>query len=259
MSHDLSSPGVPPVASVVNAAGKSPYVLICEHACNHIPPEYGDLGVSWAERQRHIAWDIGAEAVSRRLAARLDAPLFLSGISRLVIDANRPPGVPSSIPVVSEATEIPGNFGLTEEQKADRVARFFTPFHSMVAAHLDARRAQGRKLCIVAMHSFTPVYLGVARPWHAGVLYIRSEALGRAMIDELARDPTLVVGDNEPYRSGRDSDYAIPVHGDDRNLPAILMEIRQDLIGHDAGAAEWAGRMEAALTALQPRLADLSP
>ncbi len=231
----------------LNEAGRSSIVLVCEHASNHIPPEYRDLGLPATELQRHIAWDIGAGALARALSAVLDAPAFLAGISRLVIDANRPPGVASSIPDRSEATDIPGNRALSAAERARREACYFTPFHARVAAHLDARQAAGRATRVVGVHSFTPIYLGVARPWHAGVLYDRAAAFARTLLARLRADPDLIVGDNEPYRTTRASDYTVPVHGDDRGLDAVLLEVRQDLLSDAAGIDAWSRRLATVL------------
>ena len=126
-------PADPPVLTVLRPQGRSPIVLVCEHASNHIPAEYGDLGLPEAELQRHIAWDIGAEGLTRRLSELLDAPAFIAGWSRLLIDGNRPPGAPSSIPEISEATVVPGNAGLSAAEAAARAERFFRPFHDGLA------------------------------------------------------------------------------------------------------------------------------
>ena len=240
-------PSAPPIVTAIREGGASPIVLVCEHASRFIPPHYAGLGLPDAELTRHIAWDIGAAALAEALSAALDAPLFLSGVSRLVIDLNRPPGVPSSIPERSEATDIPGNAGLAAAERAHRAATYFTPFQQRVAAHLDQRQAAGRRTLVVAVHSFTPVYLGVARPWHAGILYLAAASVGQTLIAALRRDPALVIGDNEPYRSCRALDYTVPVHGDDRGLPAALLEIRQDLLADAAGVAAWSDRLAAAL------------
>ncbi len=140
--------------------------MLCEHASNHMPTEYRQLGLDASHLQRHIAWDIGAAEVTRLLSARLDAPAFLSGYSRLLIDLNRPLDTPGSIPVLSEDTDIPGNVGIHTAERDRRAEIMFSPFHERVAAHLDRRLAQGRPTRIVTIHSFTPVFLGVARPWH---------------------------------------------------------------------------------------------
>lgn len=240
--------GAPPAVSAVNEGGASPYVLLCEHASNFIPQRYGGLGLPPRDLRRHIAWDIGAAEVARGLSRRLDAPLFLSGHSRLLIDCNRPPGAPTSIPVRSEDTDVPGNLGLDAAERARREAAFFAPFHAAVARHLDRRAAEGRPAAVVGVHSFTPVFLGVARPWHVGVLYAGAERFGRALVERLGADPGPPVGDNEPYRiEPEEHDYTVPVHGDRRGLDAALVEVRQDLIADAAGTEAWAERLAAAL------------
>jgi len=239
----------PDPVEIHNEAGGSDIVLLCEHASHHMPAEYNDLGLSEIDRLRHIAWDIGAAEVARGLVERLNAPAFLSTYSRLLIDLNRPVDAGSSIPQRSENTEVPGNIGISDEEKARRAARIFTPFHDRVAAHITAREKAGRKVKIVAIHSFTPVFKGNARPWHAGILYDRSHELAQSVIDELRRDPAMNVDGNVPYTVSRDEDYAIPVHGQDRGHEAILVEIRQDLVSTPQGIAEWTDRLAKALLA----------
>ncbi len=229
----------PPAVSVVNEGGRSPLLLVCEHASNDIPARYGALGLPAAELQRHIAWDIGAAALAMRLAALLDAPLFLSGYSRLLIDCNRPPGVPSSIPLRSESTDIPGNHGLTPAQVAQRQDDYFWPFQHRIARFLDARPTR----FLLGVHSFTPVFHGLHRPWQAGVLYGDAAGFGSALIAGLRQDPALTVGDNEPYRIDLAEDYTVPVHGDARGIPAALIEVRQDLLADAAGIEAWALRL----------------
>ena len=209
----------------------------------------GSLGVAAEDLQRHIAWDIGAAAVTRLLSARLDAPAFLSGYSRLLIDLNRPLGTPGSIPVLSEDTDIPGNVGVDAAERDRRAKIMFSPFHDRVAAHLDHRVTERRPTRIVTIHSFTPVFLGVARPWHAGVLHDRAADLAEAILSGLRTDAALNVAANVPYVISRDADYAVPVHGDDRGIPAVLIEVRQDLLANQAGIEEWADRLAAALLA----------
>ncbi len=241
----------PEAVETLNEDGRSDMVLLCEHASNHMPAGYGGLGLEARHLSRHIAWDIGAAGVTRRLSAKLDAPAFLGTYSRLLIDLNRPLDAADSIPARSESTDIPGNAGIGETERARRAAVMFTPFHDAVARHLDARQAAGRPTRIVTIHSFTPVFLGAARPWHAGVLYDRAKSLGEAILAGLRADPSLNVGANVPYDIGADSDYAVPVHGGRRGIEAVLVEIRQDLLADDAGMEEWAGRMAAALAPLR--------
>ena len=239
--------GDPAAATAENAHGPSPYVLLCEHASNFIPARYGGLGLDEAELGRHIAWDIGAAALARLLSRRLDAPLFLSGYSRLLIDCNRPLGTATSIPERSEDTIVPGNAGLSEGERSWRAGAYFEPFRRVVAAELDRRAALAIPTILVGVHSFTPVFQGVARPWHAGVLYAGAAGFGQALVGRLAEDAELVVGDNEPYRIEPEHDYTVPVHGDGRGVPAALLEVRQDLLETVGGIAGWAERVGAVL------------
>jgi predicted N-formylglutamate amidohydrolase len=245
----LLAPDEPPPFTIIAPTAPSEWVITCDHASNRVPRALGTLGVSDAERARHIGWDIGAAAVTRLLSARLDAWAILTGYSRLVIDCNRRPDVASSIPKRSENTEVPGNMGISADHARLRCTALFEPYHAAIAAELDMRRDAGRPAVIVAMHSFTPVYDGVARPMHAGVLYNRDARLARPLLDLLRAEPGLVVGDNEPYRVTDDSDYGIPVHGERRGLPHVELEVRQDLIAHPAGQEEWAERLARLLTA----------
>ena len=243
MPDDALMGEIVPAVTSVNEDGPSPYVLLCEHASNYIPAEYAGLGLQGADLRRHIAWDIGVAELSRLLSDRLDAPLFLSGYSRLLIDCNRPLLTPTSIPTRSEDTEIPGNHGLAMEERKRRAAAYFTPFHDRVAALLDQRARTGKPTIVVGVHSFTPVFRGVARPWQCGVLYAAAAGFGRALISSLAADPGLNVADNQPYQIAADEDYTVPVHGDRLGFPAALLEIRQDLLANANGIEEWAQRL----------------
>jgi predicted N-formylglutamate amidohydrolase len=236
----------PEPVEILNESGSSEIVLLCEHASNHIPAEYADLGLPPEQLQRHIAWDIGAAAVTRRLSTLLGAPAFLGTYSRLFIDLNRPIDAPDSIPVRSEDTDVPENAKLDLLQRTRRADLVFTPFHRRVAAHLDRRNA-GQPVRLVSIHSFTPIFFGVARPWDAGVLFDRAVGLGHQTAERL-RSPGLTIGVNEPYKTDRLGDYAIPIHGDDRNIPAIMIEIRNDLISDAVGIEQWAARIFTAVS-----------
>jgi predicted N-formylglutamate amidohydrolase len=236
LSADEPSPVV-----TLHPDGPSDLFLVCDHAGRRMPRRLGQLGVSDAEMERHIAYDIGAASVAVQLADALGATLIRQVYSRLVIDCNRDPSVPSSIPEISETTAIPGNAGLTDGQRAARRDEIFAPYHAAIAAALDARAA--RPTAFVAVHSFTPVYKGVARPWHVGVLYNRDARLSMILKRRLLEEGDLVVGDNEPYFVNDLTDYSIPVHAERRALPYLELEIRQDLIASEAGQAEWAARL----------------
>jgi predicted N-formylglutamate amidohydrolase len=234
----------PASVEIVNAVGRSPVVLLCPHASNHIPSSYGNLGLPPSELERHIAWDIGAANVTRRLAALLDAAAFLGTYSRLLIDLNRPLDSDSSIVARSESTDIPANIGIRAEERALRTERVFQPYHESIAAHLAARRAADRPSVIVAIHSFTPTYQGVTRVWHAGVLFVSSTTFAHASMERLrASDASLNVEANVPYTVTPDTDYGVLVYGDDIGNSALEVEIRQDLIAHPEGQERWAHRL----------------
>jgi len=249
----LTAGDVPPVLEF-NQTGSSPYLFTCDHYGRLIPRNLGDLGVAESELVRHIAWDIGIAGVAEQLAAHLGAHLIAQRYSRLVIDCNRPPGVASSIPMISEATTIPGNEGLATETVDMRRREIFDPYHRRIDEIIDARAHRGQPTVLVALHSFTPVYAGIARPWHIGTLYHRDRTLPPMMLQHLRAEGDLVVGDNEPYAVSDQTDYTIPVHGEMRGLINSGIEIRQDLIGDQAGQKQWAERLARILKEIEETL-----
>jgi len=230
----------PAPVRVLRETSRSDIFLTADHAGRAIPRTLGRLGVSDADMQRHIAWDIGIAGVTERLSELLDATAVLQTYSRLVIDCNRDPSWPTAMPEISEYTPIPGNVGLSAEGKADRVAEIFTPYHGRIRALLDARA--DRRTVLVAMHSFTPSFKGESRAMHVGMLYNKDARLAAILMDLLRQEPNLVVGDNAPYAVTEDSDYGIPTHGEKRGLAHVEVEIRQDLITSPEGQREWADR-----------------
>ena len=249
----LGPADVPPVQEY-NAQGRSLYLLTCDHYGRLIPKVLGDLGLEEGELTRHIAWDIGIAGVAETLSQQLDAHLIAQRYSRLVIDCNRPPHVASSIPRISEATTIPGNEGLSREAAALRRREIFDPYHRKIDAIIDQRLRDHRPTVLVALHSFTPVYAGIARPWHIGALYHRDTSLPPLLLKLLRSEPDLVVGDNEPYAVSDETDYTIPLHGEARGLISTGIEIRQDLISDQAGQQQWAERLARILGGIEPML-----
>jgi len=233
-----------------NPQGSSGYLIICDHAGRRIPRRLGELGLSGNDLQRHIAWDIGAAEVAAGLGRRLDACVILQTYSRLVIDCNRPLGSPGSIVTHSEDTAIPGNVGITAPEVAVRQHEIFQSYHGRIREQIDAQRAQGVTPWLICMHSFTPVFGGVVRSWHAGVLYNRDARLAQAVLAALRREGDLVIGDNEPYAASDTTDYAIPVYGEALGLPHVGIEIRQDLIADAAGQRAWSQRLAGILREL---------
>ena len=238
LQEDEASP-----VHVRRADGGSDFVIICDHAGRAIPRALGSLGVSDEVLATHIAWDIGAAAVAEHLADRLDAELIVQRYSRLVIDCNRPLDAPDSIVLQSGGVPIPGNQGLNRAAAEERARTIFVPYHARIRGRLDERRRRGRRSILVAMHSFTPALLGDVRPWHAGILYLHDARLARPMLEGLRAEPGLCVGDNQPYAAGETTDYSIVEHGERRDLAHVELEVRQDLIGDEAGQRAWAERL----------------
>jgi predicted N-formylglutamate amidohydrolase len=198
------------------------------------------LGLQQADCERHIAWDIGAGAVSCLIGDALGAVVIQQNYSRLVIDCNRMPGSATSVVELSELTTVPGNRGLSKVQMEARIREIFQPYHDRIAGELDRRRQAGRPTALIAVHSFTPVFKAIVRPWHVGVLYNRDPRFASILMDLLRCEQGLVVGDNEPYNVTDASDYTIPIHGEQRQLHHVAIEIRQDLITDEAGQRQWA-------------------
>ena len=238
----LLQPDDPAPVELVNPRGAAAILLVCDHAGQLVPRALGGLGISRSELDRHIGWDIGAGAVTRALAAALDAAAILQLYSRLVIDCNRRPGHATSVAPVSDGTVIPGNAGTPPAWLHAREAEIFDPYQHAIAAELTRRLEQGRPPAVVAIHSFTPVMAGVARVWQAGVLHNHDPRLALEVAGLLRQDG-LIVGDNEPYALSDDSDYTIPVHAERHGLLNLELEIRQDLIATETGQAEWAARL----------------
>jgi predicted N-formylglutamate amidohydrolase len=223
--------------------GRSPFFIICDHAGKLIPRSLNALGLSEDQLARHIAWDVGAAGVAQRLGAALGACTVLQRYSRLVIDCNRPLDARDSIVPVSESTRIPGNQDVSPGAAEERARAIFHPYHDEIRRALDEREATGLPTVLVTMHSFTPVFMDVARAWHVGVLYNRDARLARPLLAALRGEGDLVVGENEPYAAGDLTDYSIVQHGERRGLPHVELEIRQDLIADGRGQDAWAERL----------------
>jgi predicted N-formylglutamate amidohydrolase len=254
MSYRLLAADEPPPVLEFGRAGGSDFLFTVDHAGTRIPRRLGDLGLPASELQRHIASDIGALDVARRLGVALDATVVAQNYSRLVIDCNRDPRWPSSIASISEYTQIPGNIGISHEEAAARRREIFEPYHEHIRAVLGERQHAGRRTILVAQHSMTDMFKGVRREMHASVMYNRDRRFAGFLLDILRREPGLIVGDNEPYAVSDDTDYTVPWHAEARALPHVELEIRQDLICNEAGQIEWTGRIARALQAAEQAL-----
>lgn len=217
-------------------------LLLCDHAGNAFPPGYGTLGLPRSELQRHIAYDIGAAGVVRAMAGRLGACAVLSRYSRLLIDLNRGADDPTLIMRLSDGAIVPGNHPIGEAEWQKRIKLYYEPYHAAVDRVIDAMLRDGVAPVIVSVHSFTEAWKGVPRPWHAGILWDRDDRLPVRLIEGLRSDPSLVVGDNEPY-SGQLEGDCLYQHATSRGLAHALIEIRQDLIAGESGQMAWASRL----------------
>lgn len=232
-------------------------VILCDHASRLIPPEYSDLGLPAAQLERHIAYDIGTAAVTRALSAKLGVPAVLSHYSRLLIDLNRGLDDPTLIMRISDGAVVPGNRHLDAAERERRITRFYRPYHDAIGKLLTQCEGCGPRPAILSMHSFTPVWKGSPRPWHAAVLWDQDRRLAGPLLDRLREDAMLIVGDNEPY-SGRLQGDTMWQHGTRRDLAHALVEIRQDLITDPAGQADWAERLATIMAGLIPGLSPVT-
>ena len=231
-------------AEIINEQGRSPYVLICEHASNHLPRALGSLGLQPQDLQRHIAFDIGAGDTAELLAKLLDAPLIRQRYSRLVYDCNRSPESEGAMPELSEVFAIPGNVGLTAQAKLARINALYRPFMDAIAAMLDYRAAHGTLSIPVSVHSFTKVYKGRERSVELGLLFDRDPSLANALVKSFVGVNTQL---NEPYGPKDGVMHLMNVHAAPRGLKHLMIEIRNDLIAQQRGQQEWAQRLSVPL------------
>ncbi len=245
---ELLTAADPPPVEHVNADGKAPVLITCDHASRRVPKSLHNLGLDAAHLKQHIGWDIGAAEVSRHLARKLDAPAILAGYSRLVIDCNRNLDDPTSMPAVSDGVAVPGNKDLSPGDRAQRAEALFKPYHRAIETALEAFTARGVNPAVLSIHSFTPVMNGFQRPWHIGILWDKDPRMAVPILAALRREPGLVVGDNEPYSAREPAGYTVRTHAEKRGLPHLNVELRQDLVGTDAGTTGWAERLVRVLT-----------
>lgn len=238
---------------IVEGDRRAGLVLVADHARRDLPEEYGDLGLPASEFDRHIAYDIGVETVTRKLAELTGAPAVIAGFSRLLIDPNRGEDDPTLIRQLYDGTVVPANYPMAPEERERRLDLFYRPYHDAVGAMTaSVAAASGKAPFIFSVHSFTPVMQGYVRPWHVGVLWDLDDRVARPLIEALAADPLLVVGDNEPYDGALRGDTMYR-HAIVNGFAHALIEIRQDLIADAGGAEEWADRLAPIVDAINRR------
>ena len=234
--------GEPAPVGVRGAAATSRVLVICDHASNLVPAVLGDLGVAKERLNEHIGWDLGALGVARGIAEQLDGHLVFGRYSRLAADLNRAPRDVTAIPVISDGVLIPGNLGLTREQRDGRLRDLHNPYHEYVARFVTQALARGVSPVIVSVHSFTPTVSRISRPWQAGILWDKDPRVAIPLLAEL-RGQGVVVGDNEPYSGRHTADYTLDRHAEANGLAHAAIELRQDCISNAGTQHIWAERL----------------
>ncbi|MGL4279206.1 MAG: N-formylglutamate amidohydrolase [Albidovulum sp.] len=251
--------GRPAVIHTENGDALGAFLIVCEHASNHIPPAYGTLGLDAAALKAHIAWDPGALGVARRLARNLDAPLIHAGVSRLVYDLNRPPSSAGAMTQKSETYVIPGNQSLTPAERRKRTAEVYLPFHDGLHAEIARRMALGTPPVLVTIHSFTPVWFGKPRAVEFGIIHDADPTLARAVLAEAKARTGLDCRLNEPYSAADEVTHTLRLHATPYGLNSVMLEIRNDLIADPAAETAMADGLapvlQAALRACAPQVA----
>ena len=239
--HDpLIGPGDPPPFMTYNDHGQASVLLVADHASPFFPAGLNQLGLADWVLERHVAWDIGSDKLARFLADELDAQAVLAGFSRLIVDPNRQPTDPSAFPEISDGIAIPGNIDLDERQKALRVQSFFKPYHDRITDRLNGFVANGIVPAMISVHTCTPVFDRVVRPWHVGIMWDKDPRIPVPLIRHYERMDDVCIGDNEPYSGSHPHDFTIDYHAEPAGLPHVGIEVRQDLVQDDDGARKWA-------------------
>lgn len=243
----MIGPGDAPPYMTYNEHGKAPVLVVADHASPFFPASMNQLGLADWVVERHVAWDIGVDELARCLADALDAQAVLAGFSRLIVDPNRQPDDPSAFPSISDGIAIPGNIDLSEEDRARRIQSFFKPYHDAITARLEQFEARDICPAFIAVHTCTPEFDRIVRPWHIGIMWDVDPRIPRAVMDYFEQFDDICIGDNEPYSGRHPHDFTIDYHAEPGGLPHIGFEVRQDLVNDRDGARKWAGILAGAL------------
>ena len=231
----------PPPFQPLNGGGRAPCLIVCDHASAIVPQALGTLGIPRCHRFEHIAWDIGAAAIARRLAALFDAPALLAGYSRLVVDCNRHLDDPSAFTQISDGIAVPGNAAMSDDQRARRIARIYRPYHRAIDDALDRFQQAGTVPVLISCHTMTDSLRGhPRRPQDIAICWALDDRIAAPLLARLEARQDLTVGDNTPYGLDPGKDYTTPEHAMRRGLPHLQFEVRQDLVASDAAADAWA-------------------
>ena len=245
--YPLIGPGDPPPFTTYNDHGKASVLLVADHASPYFPAAMNQLGVADWVLERHVAWDVGSDELTRYLADELDAPAVLAGFSRLIVDPNRKLDDPTAFIQVSDGIAIPGNLDIGEEEKALRIQSFFDPYHNAIAERLQRFSEEGIAPAFISIHTCTPVFDQIVRPWHIGVMWDQDPRIASPLIEKFNSMREVCIGDNEPYSGRHPHDFTIDHHAEPAGLPHVGIEVRQDLVSDREGARKWAGILAGAL------------
>lgn len=240
VNYPLIGPGDAPPFMTYNDHGESSVVLVADHASPFFPASMNQLGLADWVVERHVACDLGSDKLARFLADELNAQAVLAGFSRLIVDPNRKLEDPTAFPEISDGIAIPGNIGLDDEQKALRVQSFFKPYHDAITKKLDIFEQKGVVPVVISVHTCTPVFDRVVRPWHIGIMWDTDPRIAVPLIDHFNQIEEICIGDNEPYSGRHPHDFTIDYHAEPAGLPHVGIEVRQDLVGDAEGARKWA-------------------
>jgi predicted N-formylglutamate amidohydrolase len=238
--YPLIGPGDPPPFITYNDHGKAPVLIAADHASPFFPAAMNQLGLADWVLERHVAWDIGSDRLAQFLADELDAQAVLAGFSRLIVDPNRKLDDPSAFVEISDGIAIPGNMDLDDEQKAMRVQSFFKPYHDKISARLDRLSEGGVSPAFIAVHTCSPVFDRVVRPWHIGIMWDTDPRIPVPLMRRLEQMDGICIGDNEPYSGRHPHDFTVDYHAETTGLPHVGIEVRQDLVQDEEGARKWA-------------------
>lgn len=247
-SEPLLGPSDPPPFEFVDRRDMTGYLVVADHAGNAVPASLQGLGLAQGVFNEHIAVDIGSRATATLFAERLGASLVMGNYSRLVVDLNRDLDDPTAFIPESDGVVIPGNGNLGVDDKRQRVASIYRPYHDAIANLIDDFLERGTVPVMISMHSFTPVLENQRRPWHIGVLWDKDPRIALPLLEKLRQDRELVVGDNEPYSGHHHADYTVDNHAEGRGLANVSIEIRQDLLHDMAGVERWTAILADALS-----------
>ncbi len=246
-NYPLIGPGDSPPFTTYNDHGTAKALLVADHASPFFPASMNQLGLADWVLEKHVACDLGSADLARALADELDAQLVLAGFSRLLVDPNRKLNDHSAFPEISDCIAIPGNIDLSDHDKTLRVQSFFKPYHDKITERIDGFRSRGIVPAVISVHTCTPVFDRVVRPWHIGIMWDQDPRIAVPLIEHFNRIEEICIGDNEPYSGRHPHDFTIDYHAEPDGLPHVGIEVRQDLVQTPEGAHTWASHLATAL------------